>query len=110
MVPWARLIDVIEPHHPKSSSKGGQPHYPLEAMLRIHPMQQWYVLGDPAFTQRSRVGRRPLDDALIEVPTMWTFAGINLISDRIPDETTILSFRHPLKKHNLGQANPLLRR
>jgi IS5 family transposase len=55
-------------------------------------MQQWYDLSDPA-----------MEDALIEVPTMRRFAGINLISDRIPDETTILSFRHLLEKHNLGQ-------
>jgi IS5 family transposase len=60
-------------------------------MLRIHLLQQWYDLCDPA-----------MEDALIEVPTMRWFAGINLISDRIPDETTILSFRHLLEKHDLG--------
>ena len=41
--------------------------------------------------------------ALIEVPTMRRFAGIELISDRIPDETTILTFRHLLEKHELGE-------
>jgi IS5 family transposase len=61
-------------------------------MLRIHLMQQWYDLSDPA-----------MEDALIEVPTMRRFAGIDLISDRIPDETTILSFRHLLEKHDLGK-------
>ena len=55
-------------------------------------MQQWYSLSDPA-----------MEDALIEVPTMGRFAGIDLISDRIPDETTILSFRHLLEKNNLGK-------
>jgi IS5 family transposase len=55
-------------------------------------MQQWYDLSDPA-----------MEDALIEVPTMRRFAGIDLISDRIPDETTILSFRHLLEKHDLGK-------
>ena len=49
------------------------------------------------------MGRRPLEDALIEVPTMRRFAGIELISDRIPDETTILSFRHLLEKYGLGE-------
>jgi IS5 family transposase len=45
-----------------------------------------------------------MEDALIEVPTMRRFAGTELISDRIPNETTILTFRHLLKKkHNLGK-------
>jgi len=61
-------------------------------MLRIHLLQQWYSLSDPA-----------MEEALIEVPTMRRFAGIDLISDRIPDETTILSFRHLLEKQGLGE-------
>jgi IS5 family transposase len=92
VVPWKALIDLIEPHYPKAGSKGGRPAYPLETMLRIHLMQQWYDLSDPA-----------VEDALIEVPTMRRFAGIDLISERIPDETTILSFRHLLEKHDLGK-------
>ena len=40
VVPWKALIDVIEPHYPKTSSKGGRPAYPLETMLRVHLMQQ----------------------------------------------------------------------
>jgi transposase, IS5 family len=92
VVPWKALIDLIEPHYPKSSSKGGRPAYPLETMLRVHLLQQWYDLSDPA-----------MEDALIEVPIMRRFAGIDLISERIPDETTILAFRHLLEKHNLGE-------
>jgi IS5 family transposase len=61
-------------------------------MLRIHLLQQWYALSDPA-----------MEEALIEVPTMRRFAGIDLVSDRIPDETTILTFRHLLEKHELGE-------
>jgi IS5 family transposase len=92
VVPWQALIDLIEPHCPKASKKGGRPPYPLATMLRIHLLQQWYSLSDPA-----------MEEALIEVPTMRRFAGIELISDRIPDETTILSFRHLLEKHGLGE-------
>ena len=92
VVPWKALVDLIEPCYPKTGSKGGRPPYPLETMLRIHLMQQWYDLSDPA-----------MEDALIEVPTMRRFAGIDLISERIPDETTILSFRHLLEKHDLGK-------
>ncbi len=92
VVPWQALINLIEPHYPKASKKGGRPPYPLAMMLRIHRLQQWYSLSDPA-----------MEEALIEVPTMRHFAGIELISDRIPDETTILTFRHLLEKHGLGE-------
>jgi len=92
VVPWAALIALIEPHYPKVSKKGGRPPYPLTTMLRIHLLQQWYSLGDPA-----------TEEALIEVPTMRRFAGIELINDRIPDETTILTCRHLLEKHELGE-------
>lgn len=61
-------------------------------MLRIHLLQQCYSLCKPA-----------MEEALIEVPTMRRFARIKLIGDRIPDETTILAFRHLLEKHNLGE-------
>ena len=61
-------------------------------MLRIHLLQQWYSFSDPA-----------MEETLIEVPTMRCFAGIELISDRIPDETAILTFRHLLEKHELGE-------
>ena len=92
VAPWQPLLDLIEPRYPKTSSKGSRPPYPLATMLRIHLMQQWYSLSDPA-----------MEDALIEVATIRRFAGIDLISDRIPDETTILAFRHLLEKHDLGQ-------
>ncbi len=55
-------------------------------------MQQWYALSDPA-----------MEEALIEVTIMRRFTAIDLISDRIPDETTILTFRHLLEKHGLGE-------
>jgi IS5 family transposase len=61
-------------------------------MLRIHLLLQWYDLSDPA-----------MEDALIEVATMRRFAGIDPITDRIPDEITILSFRHHLVKNGRGE-------
>lgn len=91
VVPWKALVDLIEPYYPRTSSKGGRPPYPLETMLRIHLLQQWYDLSDPA-----------MEDALIEVATMRRFAGIALITDRIPDETTILAFRYLLEQNDLG--------
>jgi IS5 family transposase len=92
LVPWKALLDLIEPHDPKTRSKGGRPPYPLATMLRIHLLQQWYDLSDPA-----------MEDALIELLTMRRFAGINMISDRSPDETTILALRHLLEKNDLGK-------
>jgi transposase, IS5 family len=92
VVPWGALISLIEPIYPKTGKKGGRPPYPLATMLRIHLLQQWYSLSDPA-----------MEEALIEVPTMRRFAGIDMITDRIPDETTILTFRHLLEKHALGE-------
>jgi IS5 family transposase len=85
VVPWKALIELIEPHYPRTSNKGSRPPYPLEAMLRIHLLQQWYDLSDLA-----------MKDALIEVPTMRRFAAIEMNGDRIPDEITILAFRHLL--------------
>ena len=93
-MPWKALIDLIEPHYDKTCSKGGRPPYPLETMLQIHLMQQWYDLGDPA-----------MEDALIEAPTMRRFAGIDLIGDRTPDVTRILAFLHLLEKHDLGDLS-----
>jgi IS5 family transposase len=91
VVPWSALIDLIEPQYPKTSSKGGRPPYPRETMLRIHLLQQWYDLSDPA-----------MEDARIEVATMRRFAAIAMSTDRIPDETTILAFRHLLEENDLG--------
>ena len=82
---------MIESHYPKTSKKGGRPHYPLATMLQIHLLQQWYSQSDLA-----------MEKALIEMPTMHRYAGIELISDRIHNET-ILTFRHLLEKHDLGE-------
>jgi IS5 family transposase len=92
VVPWKALIDVIQPHYPKACKKDSRPPYPLATMLRVHLLQQWYSLSDQA-----------MEEALIEVPSMRRFAGIELISDRIPDETTFLTFRHLLEQHELGE-------
>jgi IS5 family transposase len=92
VVPWKALVDLIEHHYPRTSSKVGRPPYPLETMLRIHMLQQWNDMSGPA-----------MEDALLEVATMRRFAGIALITDRIPDETTILAFRHLLEQNELGE-------
>jgi len=91
VIPWKHLNKLIERHYPKAGS-GTQP-MPQERMLRIYFMQQWFNLSDPA-----------MEDALYDSESMRRFAGIELSDDAIPDETTILRFRHLLEKHCLTQA------
>jgi len=93
VVPWARLFALIEPHYPKVGSKGGRPPMPLETMLRIYFLQNWYALSDPM-----------AEESLYDSEAMRRFAGIELGDDRIPDETTILHFRHLLERHALTEA------
>ncbi len=89
VVPWAELEAVIEPHYPKAGRRGGQPK-PMSAMLRIYFMQQWYGLSDPG-----------MEDTLYEIESMRRFAGLELVEDALPDETTILNFRRLLETHQL---------
>jgi len=93
VVPWTRLLVLIEPHYPKAGPKGGRPSMPLETMLRIYFLQQWYALSDPM-----------AEETLYDSEAMREFAGIELGDDRIPDETTILNFRHLLETHELTEA------
>lgn len=90
LIPWKRLEKKVARYYAKTGSNGGRPAYPLETMLRVHCMQLFYNLSDPA-----------MEDALYEVASMRKFAGLHL--DRIPDETTILNFRHLLERHGLGK-------
>lgn len=88
LIPWARLEKKIARYYPKGEN--GRPPYPLSTMLRVHSMQLFYNLSDPA-----------MEDALYEIESMRQFAGLRL-SERLPDETTILNFRHFLEQHKLG--------
>lgn len=90
VVPWKRLIQKVKRYYAKG--KGGRPAMPLEMMLRIYLMQQWFALSDPA-----------MEDALYDIESMRRFAGIDLETESVPDETTILNFRRLLEKHNLGE-------
>ena len=91
VVPWDRFEQLILPYYPVAG-RGRRP-YPLRAMLKIHFMQQWFGLSDPA-----------MEEALWETPLLSRFAGIGLDFEGVPDETTILKFRHLLEKHELGKA------
>jgi transposase, IS5 family len=88
VVPWQALTDLITPYAPEG--KRGRPPFPVETMLRIHFMQQWFTLSDPA-----------MEEALHDLPLFRDFAALNW-DTRLPDETTILRFRRLLEEHKLA--------
>ena len=89
LIRWERLLEQIRPHYPKAG-KGRAP-YELESMLRVHCVQLFYSLSDPV-----------TEDMLYEIERVRRFTGISL--KKVPDETTILNFRHLLERHGLGQV------
>ena len=88
VVPWRSLVALIEPHYPKAGQ--GRRPYPLETMLRIHLMQNWFGFSDPA-----------MEEALYEIAPVRQFARLTL-TKAIPDETTMLNFRHLLEANELA--------
>ncbi len=89
VVPWAALVAVVEPYAPRA--KTGRPPFATLTMLRIHYLQQWFGLSDPA-----------MEEALHDVPLYREFIGLGDSVSRLPDETTILRFRHLLEAHGLA--------
>jgi IS5 family transposase len=92
VVPWARLVALIEPHYPRAEGPG-RPPVGLERMLRIHFLQHWFNLSDPA-----------VEEALYDSRAMREFVGIDLGREPAPDETTVCKFRHLLEEHALAGA------
>ena len=101
VVPWASLVALVAPYAPEG--RRGRPPFGVETMLRIHFMQQWFTLSDPA-----------MEEALHDIPLFREFAGLDNWNMRLPDESTILRFRHLLEKYKLAaqilvEVNALLR-
>src|SRR5207244_5667746 len=90
VIPWPELVALVAPHYPKSVR--GRPAMPLATMLRIYFLQQWFNLSDPA-----------AEEALYDSEAMRRFARVELGDDAVPDETTILHFRHLLEQHQLTE-------
>lgn len=91
LVPWPRLVALIEPHYPKAGN--GRPPIGLERMLRIHLLQHWFNLADQA-----------CEEALYDSSALRAFAGVDLGREPVPDSTTLCKFRHLLEQHELGAA------
>lgn len=90
VIPWSELLALIAPHAP--AGKTGRPPFATEVMLRIHLLQQFFGYSDPA-----------MEEALHDIPLYQEFAHLDAGTTRLPDETTILRFRHMLEAHGLGQ-------
>ena len=91
VIPWQRWLKLIEPHYPRKGN--GRPPMPIESMLRIYCMQQWYSLSDPA-----------AEEALYDIECMRRFAQLELGEDALPDETTILNFRRIIETNHLSEC------
>lgn len=90
IIPWQELSEAIKPYYPDPKGAGRKP-IGLERMLRIHFLQHWFELSDPG-----------AEEALYDSRAMRTFVGIDLGKEPVPDETTILNFRHLMEQNNLG--------
>ncbi len=95
VVPWRELCALVAPFYPKFGS--GRPPIGLERMLRLHFLQHWFTLSDPA-----------AEEAIYDSLSMRRFVGIDVGREPVLDETTILNLRHLLERHNLGK--PLFER
>jgi len=91
VVPWSRLEALIEPHYPKKGN--GRPPMSFSTMLRIHFLQHGFGYSDPA-----------MEEALHDIPLLRRFAGLDAFENMMPDESTILRFRHLLEQHDLAGA------
>ncbi len=89
VIPWSQLLALIAPHAP--AGKTGRPPFAPEIMLRIHLLQQFFGHSDPA-----------MEEALHDIPLYREFAQLDVGTTRLPDESTILRFRHLLEAHDLG--------
>jgi transposase, IS5 family len=89
VVPWSALVALIAPYYPEG--KTGRPPFSLQTMLRTHFLQQWFTLSDLR-----------MEEAFFDVPMYHEFAQLQEFG-RLPDESTILRFRHRLEKHKLAE-------
>jgi IS5 family transposase len=90
IIPWKEMCEAIAPYYPNPKGAGRKP-IGLERMLRIHFLQHWFELSDPA-----------AEEALYDSRAMRQFVGIDLGNEPAPDETTICNFRHLMERNNLG--------
>jgi IS5 family transposase len=91
VVPWSELVAVIAPHYPVATL--GRKSTDLLLLLRLHCLQLWYNLSDPA-----------LEDAVHDRLSFQRFLKLDPLTETVPDESTVLHFRHLLEQHGLAEA------
>ena len=90
VMPWKEMMDAIAPFYTEKDV--GRKHKELKMMLKIHFLQQWYDLSDPG-----------MEEAIYDRNSFQKFLEIDLLGDSVPDETTILNFRHLLEEYGLQE-------
>lgn len=95
VAPWCKVVSLISPRTPMRSAKGGRPPFAVNTMLRIHFLNQWFNLSDPTMAI-----------ALYDTALFLELAGIDTGEGRLPDESSVLHFRHLLEAHNLIVQSP----
>ena len=90
-IPWHELLNALKPFY--KTGEGGRPPHPLERMLRIHFLQLWYNLSDPA-----------VEEALYDRSSFQQFIGLDGFTMIPPDETAICRFRHFLEENQLADV------
>jgi IS5 family transposase len=90
IVPWDLMMDMIQPYYEEQEI--GRKRKDMKMMLKIYCLQQWYELSDPG-----------AEEAIYDRNSFQRFLGIDLMQDAVPDETTILHFRHLLEKHGIQE-------
>ena len=126
LIPWCKLLEEIKPYYPCAEKR--RVPYPLESMLRVHCVQLFYNLSDPAmedmgtpekarirhqrtfhFPRRYRISQMPNHGKgdFSEVPMLYEVESVprccDISLEKVPDESTILNFRHRLERHGLGR-------
>lgn len=88
VVPWNDFCSEIEPYYVEKET--GRKRMDMAMMLKIYFLQQWYSLSD-----------REAEEMIYDRNSFQKFLGIDLLSQTVPDDTTILNFRHLLEEYKL---------
>ena len=88
VIPWKDFIEEINPFYKEKEL--GRKKTNLKILLKIYFLQQWNNLSDPG-----------VEEAIYDRNSFQKFLEIDLLFKNVPDETTILNFRHLLEKNEL---------
>ena len=89
IMPWGHLLERLSPYY--KSGEGGRPSHDLLLLLKVHFLQQWHNLSDPA-----------MEEAIYDRISFQEFLGFDCFGGIVPDETSICRFRHFLEEQNLS--------